>query len=285
MLHLAEVVPQLVFLDRIVHELRPQLHAGDRGLQVVGDRRQQLHALLQIRGDACLHRVEGAGGVSHFVRAFFVEVDRVGVGVEGFHRVGEAGEGADGDAHRQPGAREHQCQLTEQHHRQPRRQRHHRRTHIDGHRAAVAQAQVALKVLFRARNVGEGQRVCFADRIGDRGHRNRHFIRADRRARFAFAQQVTIVFARQTLEPHRALFGGQAVEDGNRGRDVGFEVAEHGVLRAFVALVILRAERQRLSEDQADQENQRQPGGEGARPAQGDIHAGAPRTSTGSENT
>ena len=57
----------------------------------MGNRREHLHAFFQVGGDACLHRVEGAGGVGHFGRAVFVEVDRVRIGVEGFHGVGQAG--------------------------------------------------------------------------------------------------------------------------------------------------------------------------------------------------
>jgi hypothetical protein len=45
--------------------LDAQLHAGDRRLQVVGNRRQQLHAFLEVGGDARLQGVEGHRGVAH----------------------------------------------------------------------------------------------------------------------------------------------------------------------------------------------------------------------------
>ena len=133
----------------------------------MGDRGQQLHALLEIGGNPRLHRVEGTGGVDHFVRTFLVQLNRVRVGIEGFHGVGQPRQGPDGDAHGQPGAGDHQRQLPEQHHWQPRRQWRHRGAHVDGYRAAVAQAQVALKMLFRAGNIGEGQGIFIAQDLSD----------------------------------------------------------------------------------------------------------------------
>ncbi len=54
--HLAEVAPEFVAVDGVFHELGAQFHPRDRGLQVMGNRCQQLHAFFQIRGDPRLHR-------------------------------------------------------------------------------------------------------------------------------------------------------------------------------------------------------------------------------------
>ncbi|MNX90418.1 hypothetical protein D3C86_1224650 [compost metagenome] len=272
--HFAQVVPQFVFFAGVVHELGAQFHAGDRGLQVVGDCREQLHAFLQVRRDACLHRVEGLGGVGDFGRAFFVQEYGMGVGVQGFDGTGEAGEGADGDSDRQPGAGQHQRQLPEQHDGQPGRQRHHRRADVDGQRAAIRQVQVHLKMFFRPGNVGKGHRVIVADGVLDRGNGNGRIghVGADGRARRTLIEHVAVIAPLQLFEPSGSLVGGQAVEDGNGRGNVGFQVAEHGGFRGFVAFVVLRAEGQRLGEDQADQEYQRQPRGQGPRPMQRQGH-------------
>ncbi|MNH27418.1 hypothetical protein D3C79_875300 [compost metagenome] len=52
--HGFQIAPEFVFLVRRVHHFDPQLHARDGGLQIMGYRRQQLHALLEVGGDARL---------------------------------------------------------------------------------------------------------------------------------------------------------------------------------------------------------------------------------------
>jgi hypothetical protein len=244
-----------------------------------------MRVLLQVCSDTRLHRVEGPGGVGHFGRALLVEHHWMGIGVEAFHGVGEAGEGTDRDAHRQPGTGDQQRQLPEQYPRQPRRQGRHGRTHIDGQRAAVAEAQMPLKVFFLLVEPGEGQRVGITDRGADRGPGYRHLARVQRLPRFTLAQQIIVIGSSQPGEPGGTFLCGQAVENRNRRRDVVLQIVEHGAAGALVALVILRAKRQALGEDQPDQKDQRQPRSQGAWPMQLEAHAEAPRISTGSENT
>ncbi|MNE43018.1 hypothetical protein D3C80_1371720 [compost metagenome] len=115
-LHGLQGAPELVPVDAVVHGFDPQLHPRDRRLQVMGDRRQQLHALFQVGADACLQAVEGHCGIHHFPRAAFVQLRPRGVGVELVDRFGQAGQRADRDFHRQPGAQQQKCQLDQQHH-------------------------------------------------------------------------------------------------------------------------------------------------------------------------
>ena len=102
--HLAEVIPQFVFVAAVVHQFGTQLHARDRGLQVVGNRRQQLHAFFQIGRNARLHGIEGDGSVCDFGRALFIQMHRVSVGIKVFHGLGQSGQRAYGNTHSQPRA-------------------------------------------------------------------------------------------------------------------------------------------------------------------------------------
>ena len=254
----AQVLPELFLLGGVVHELGPQLHAGDGGLQVMGNRRQQLHAFLEIGGDTRLHGIEGRRRVGHFGRTGFVQVYTVGIGVEVFHGMGQARQRAYGNAHRQPGAAEHQQQLAQQDKRQPGRHGHDRRGDVEGQRAAVTQFQVGLEVFARAGDVTEGQQVVTSDGLFERGYGDRHFIRLHGDAGNPFIQQVAVVVPFKARQPAFAFVCRQAFKNGDGGRDIGFQVAEHGALGALIALVGLRAEGQRLGEDQPGEEDQRQ---------------------------
>ncbi|MDT4877669.1 hypothetical protein FQZ97_1132040 [compost metagenome] len=65
----------------------------------MGDRRQQLHALLQVVGDAALQGVEGAGGVGHFAWSALVQVRAGGIRVEMVDGPGQARQRTDRQAH------------------------------------------------------------------------------------------------------------------------------------------------------------------------------------------
>ncbi|MNR41496.1 hypothetical protein D3C85_1598910 [compost metagenome] len=98
-------------------------------------------------------------------------------------------------------------------------------------------------------------------------------------------EQVAVVAVFEARQPGGAFGGGQAVEDGDGDCHIALQVAQHGGCAALVTFVELRAEGQGMGQQQAGQENQRQPRGQRARPAQPAIHACAPRISTGMENT
>ncbi|CCD16126.1 unnamed protein product [Trypanosoma congolense IL3000] len=140
-----------------------------------------------------------------------------------------------------------------------------------------------LEMFDRPGNVCHGHRVILADGLLDRGHCNRRVTQSD--AWRAFVEQIAVIASIQPFQPAHALLGGQAVKDGNGRRHIGFQVAEHGVFRGFVTLVILHAERQGLRQGQPYQKDQRQPRDEGTRPMQRRLHAGVPSTCTGSEKT
>lgn len=119
---------------------------------------------------------------------------------------------------------------------------------------------MGLKVFLLPGKPGEAQRVCTAERGADRGHGHRHLVGlgVERRTGFADTQQIVVVGAGQLLEPGGPFLRGQAVEDGDRRRDVVSHIAQHGASGTLETLVVLRAKRQRLSEDQPDQKDQRQ---------------------------
>jgi hypothetical protein len=52
-------------------QIEPQAQAGQRGLQVMADRGQNLGAFLHGFADALLHLVEGGKGLAHVARAGF----------------------------------------------------------------------------------------------------------------------------------------------------------------------------------------------------------------------
>jgi hypothetical protein len=70
---IAQVLQQLVAQGSVVHQVGAQAHARDRRLQVVRDRRQDLHAFGQVDLDAVLDGVEGARRLRHFARPVFAE--------------------------------------------------------------------------------------------------------------------------------------------------------------------------------------------------------------------
>ncbi|MNG08891.1 hypothetical protein D3C84_922800 [compost metagenome] len=99
------------------------------------------------------------------------------------------------------------------------------------------------------------------------------------------AQQIIIIATLQAFGPFQALGGRQTVEDGDGGRRVVLEIAQHGRLGAFVAFVVLGCERQGLGEYQTDQEHQPQPRGQRARPLQREFHACSSSISTAKVKT
>ncbi len=136
--HFAQVAPQLVLFNPVVHHFDAQFHARDRRLQVMGNGCQQLHAFLEVGSDARLQGVEGHGGVAHLARAAFIQLHARLVRVEVVHRAGQAGQRADSQAYRQPGAQQQHGQLDQQHHGQPTCHRNRRWGYVDGQRCAIS---------------------------------------------------------------------------------------------------------------------------------------------------
>ncbi|MCY1542295.1 hypothetical protein D9M68_780380 [compost metagenome] len=244
-----------------------------------------MHTLLEVGRDALLHGIEGPGRVGDLGRAVFIQVDAVGIGVQCFHGPRQPRQWSDRDSHGQPGTADQQHQLAQQDNRQPWGDRHGGRPDVDRDRAAIGEPQLRLEVFLWARNIGEDQGVVAADGVLDRAHRDRYVVRGHGDAGLTLAQQVAIVAALKTLQPVCAFGGRQPVEDGDGGRNIVLQIAQHRRFRALVAFVELRAERQALGENQADQENQRKPRSQRAGPVQREGHDCAPRISTGKVNT
>ncbi|MNT29222.1 hypothetical protein D3C72_1649520 [compost metagenome] len=158
--------------------------------------------------------------------------------------------------------------------------------HVDGQRAAIAEGQVGLHALALAGDGLDPDREAaaarFHDPVGDfrglRGHL--------RHAWQPRPQDVLVGAAIHVAQPLRALRRGQAVEDGDRGGDVGLQGAEHDLARGDVALGKQYAERQAMGDDEAGQQDQEQPRAHRTGPGQGtEIHWRASRISTGVEKT
>ncbi len=193
-----------------------------------------------------------------------------------FHGLHQPGQRADGQAHRKPGAEQQQGQLHQQYPAAAIAGHGHRALgrHVDGQRPAVAQAQVDLEVRDGAGDVLEAQPVAWANSVGDGGRRHGRLRHVHRLAGLAGVQAVAVVAPlHQARQPALALVGRQAVEQGDRDRHVLFQVVQHHVLRALVALVELRAERQPVGQHQPGEEDQRQARGQRARPVQDGLHA------------
>ena len=70
----------------IVDQFQPQPHAGQRRLEIMADRRQQLRAFGKARPRPALHQIEGGQGGAHLLRAALGNFFRVERQREGFGR-------------------------------------------------------------------------------------------------------------------------------------------------------------------------------------------------------
>ncbi|MCY1423948.1 hypothetical protein D9M71_396760 [compost metagenome] len=208
----------------------------------MGDGGQQLHALLQVRSDTILHGIERTRRVGDFAGAVFIQACGMGIGVEGFHGAGQAGQGADRHFHRQPGAAQQQAQLQDQYDGQPERQRHAGRAHVDGHRAAIAQVQVRLEMRAQVGHFGEGHGMIGTDGVFDRACGDGSIAYINGLAGLALGEQIAVVTVFEAWQPGSAFGGGQAVENGDGDGHIALQVAQHGGRGALVAFVELRAE-------------------------------------------
>ncbi|SBH69918.1 Uncharacterised protein [Klebsiella quasipneumoniae] len=116
--HIVEILQQFVAQFRLVGHLHPQLHPGDRRLQIVGDGGEDPRPLLQMIVDAGLHRIKRAGGTAHLLRPLLGHGSRRVAGrLKRIHRMGKTGDGQQYLANRVPGAGQQEDKLSDQHHR------------------------------------------------------------------------------------------------------------------------------------------------------------------------
>ncbi|MNN35553.1 hypothetical protein D3C81_1494060 [compost metagenome] len=172
----------------------------------MGYRRQQLHALLQVVGDAALQGIEGAGSVGHLAWSALVQVRTGGVRVEVVDRLGQAGQRTDSQAHRQPGAEQQQRQLQKQDDWQPLGHRDWPGGDVHGQRAAIVQYQVRLEVRRRPGNVFEAQGVALADGPLDGGRGHVWLGHVHRLAGQALIEAIAVVAPVQQRKPGGTFF-------------------------------------------------------------------------------
>ncbi len=111
----------------------------------MGNRRENLDPLFEIVRDAIAHLVERGCGVGDFARTGLAEPRRFLVWVQRISGVGEIHKGADRQPDRIPATENEESELSNEHIRQPLRQRHQRGIDVDRQWAAVAQGDVRLK--------------------------------------------------------------------------------------------------------------------------------------------
>src|ERR1700752_709304 len=72
-LHFLQVALQLFLGVAVAQEISAQPHPRDRGLKIVGDRRQNVDSFRYLLGNASLHGVERGSGARHFLRTILRE--------------------------------------------------------------------------------------------------------------------------------------------------------------------------------------------------------------------
>ncbi len=227
----------------------------------------------------------------NFARATLAERRTFLVGIECVGRSRKSPERPDCLAHGKPGAKHQQHHLDSKHIGQPCRNRHRRpRRDVDRQRTSVTQRQMRLQPADIARNGFHADRIGAADRLFDPaadfpalagivGHTGQT------RPKFE-----TIVAAAETIEQVAALIRRQAVENGDRGRDITFQRAEHDGLGRHGTLNEEDCEGQAIGNRQARQQNEEKTSPQRARPKPGaksspHAHDLASSISTGTEKT
>ncbi|CAB3810524.1 hypothetical protein LMG28614_07293 [Paraburkholderia ultramafica] len=265
--HLLQILSELRALRVVVHHVDAQAHPCDRRLQIVRDRRQDLHALGHVGRDPVLHRVERARGPRHFRRSTFRQTVRLQVRAQRIGRQRQLMQRTGRQPHRQPAARREHDQLQQQHQRQPARQRRARhRAQIDRQRCAVAQLQMNLQAFALAGDRVHRQRITRADAVADGLRDPLRQARIDRRASNAGPEDELIAAPCETRQPLGALLGRQMIEQRHRTGDLASDVTRHHVGHRLVAFGHREPERQRLRERQPDEQDHREPREQGTRP-------------------
>ncbi|MCY1302480.1 hypothetical protein D9M70_521360 [compost metagenome] len=133
----------------------------------MGDRGQDLHALLHKACDALAHGVECARGTHQLRRTGLRQRLARGVRIERVSGIGQRHHRAQRQPHGQPAAQHQQQQLQHQHIRQPLRDGRRLRLHVDGQRAAVAEGEVRLQAFALPRDRFDLDREAAAARLGN----------------------------------------------------------------------------------------------------------------------
>ena len=284
--HRIEVLPELVAQRLVGHQVRAQPHPRDRRLQVVRDRRQDLHPLGGVAGDALLHRVEGARGMGHFGRAVLGDQARREVRAEIVGRRRQRVQRPRHQPHRHPGAEGQHHQLRHQHPGDPLGDGHVDAARMHGDGGAVAQSDqqlIAPRADLRDALDAEGpqrlrQRV--DERAAEFGVIDRSRLRID-----LVGEREAEVGPLQAVQPRGALGGRQAVEDGDTGGDVALDARHHQRAQRHRALLPDRDVGQRLRDRDAQHHHPEHAREERARPeaarSRRRVHGRAARSGEG----
>src|SRR5262245_2203273 len=109
-LHFLQVALQLFPGVAVTQEISAQPHAGDRGLKIVRDRRQNLDPFRNLLGNAPLHGVERGSGARHFLRTILRERLTAQIRAQAVGRVLEARQRLRRELYGQP---DEECDNTE----------------------------------------------------------------------------------------------------------------------------------------------------------------------------
>jgi hypothetical protein len=125
-----------------------------------------------------------------------------------------------------------------------------------------------LKALFVAGHGIDRQRIALADAFADGTREALRQRGIRRRTGHARPEDELIAAAREPRQPFFALVRRQMIEQRDRARHFALDVAHHHVGHRIVAFAHRQKERERLRERQPDDENQREPREQRARPVQ-----------------
>ena len=263
-----KIADQLVLLRTVLRHLGTKFHARNRCLKIVGDGGKDLHALFQVMGDPIPHGVERRRGIGDFLRSGLLQPSRLLAGIQGLGCIGEPKKGSDRQTHRQPGAKNEKQELCDQNIGKPVRKRHDPWPQVDRHLRLIAERHMGLETLRAAGNGFNRDRKApsrrLIDGFGNLGAQTAEF----GNSREAWTEFIPVVPPLQHGDPLLAFARGEAIEQGNRGADVFFQIAKHHRLGGHVALEKQDAEGKGMRGGQSGKEDEKKPPPQGSRKMQ-----------------
>ena len=264
----------------VVHLFGAQAQAGDRGLKVVRDRRQDAGTLGDVLGDALLHLVEGDGGPGHLGGAADINGGARRILAEGACCVGHARQRPGGDTHRDPGEQsDAERERGERGQKGPWPMQHDR-----GRRRDPGQAHLQRRAIGERKHDQQAGVGAVVARMHVEGRWALRHCRAQCRLQGMLVAERAQVFARRAqceaqpaaadvVDPALALRWRHVVEQVGDAGDLLCHALEQRAAADALALAEEQRQAHRQHERHADQPDQHQAGEQAAR--QGKLHRGA----------
>jgi len=232
----------------------------------VRDCREDLHAFVEIAGNAPLHGVEGACGLRHLGRPAFRHKRGLQVRAQLVRRGRQPLERPRDQAHARPRTgRQHQ-QLGEQQPGDPVRDRHRNPAREHTERRSITEAHLHAHRLRQVLELAHSQHRERAQCGGHDLDEARKGGRGRGRRVDDTLQGEGVVGPLQALEPVLPLAGGQPVQNGHRAGDVALDSADHQVHERLAPLVADGHIGQQLRERHAQHHEERGASQQGGRP-------------------